>query len=404
MKLFEPYVIHNKLSIKNRIMMPPVVTRLATTTGQVTDGLIDRYTLYAKGGAGIVVTEAVSVKPQKSGQLLRLNDDEFVPGLKKLTNRIHDETDAKIAPQIIHFLKIARSGYRQKVEDLTPEEVRDIPQLFARAAYRAREAGFDAVELHFAHAYTMASFLSRHNNRQDEYGGSFKKRLRLAEEVVEATRKAVGPEATLGARVNGDEFTLGGNTLEQSQRIALRLAELGLDYISVSAGGKFEDAILTEGESLDPYTGYSGHRTMPPLWMPEKVNVYLAKSVKQTLKDAGYGLTVITAGRIPTAQVAEGIVQSGEADMVAIARPILADPYWPNKYKEGREKDILKCVYCNKCREAEGAFGKKSPVSSGKRKMGRFTPRSREMRAAARTSRCQRLGTARSMSREGTVA
>ena len=132
MKLFESYRINNKLSLKNRIMMPPVVTRLATTTGHVTDGLIDRYTLYAKGGAGIVVTEAVSVKQQKSGQLLRLNDDEFIPGLKKLTDRIHAETDAKIAPQIIHFLKIARSGYRQKVEDLTPEEVREIPNSFPR--------------------------------------------------------------------------------------------------------------------------------------------------------------------------------------------------------------------------------------------------------------------------------
>jgi 2,4-dienoyl-CoA reductase-like NADH-dependent reductase (Old Yellow Enzyme family) len=136
----------------------------------------------------------------------------------------------------------------------------------------------------------------------------------------------------------------------------LRLAELGLDYISVSAGGKFEDAIPKEGESLDPYTGYSGHRTMPPKWMPEKVNVYLAADIKQTVNQAGFNPTIITAGRIPTAEVAEDILQNGEADMVAIARPILSDPYWPNKYKERREKDILKCIYCNQCREAEGAF------------------------------------------------
>jgi 2,4-dienoyl-CoA reductase-like NADH-dependent reductase (Old Yellow Enzyme family) len=356
MKLFEPYNINGKLHLKNHIMMPPVVTRLATVEGEVTDALIDRYLLYAKGGAGIVVTEAVSVKKQKSGQLLRLNDDEFVPGLKSLTERVHGETDAKIAPQIIHFLKIARSGYRQKVEDLTEEEVKEIPTLFAQAAYRARQADFDAVELHFAHAYTMSSFLSRYNKRPDEYGGSLKKRLRLAEEVVEASRKAVGDDFVLGARMNGDEFTLGGNTLVQSRRIALRLAELGLDYISVSAGGKFEDAIRTEGEALDPYTGYSGHRTMPPLWMPEQVNVYLAATIKQTVNEAGFHPTILTAGRIPAASVAEEVLQEGKADMVAIARPILADPYWPNKWKEGREKEILKCIYCNKCREAEGAF------------------------------------------------
>jgi dimethylglycine catabolism A len=356
MKLFQPYSFTHKLTLKNRIMMPPVVTRLATNEGHVTDALIDRYLLYATGGAGLVVTEAVSVKKQKSGQLLRISDEEFMPGLKKLTHKIHEESDAKIAPQIIHFLKIARSGYRQKVEDLTADEVKEIPGLFAQAAFKAREVGFDAVELHFAHAYTMASFLSRHNHRPDDYGGSFKKRLRLAEEVVTEARKAVGDDFVLGARINGDEFTSGGNSLEQAGRIVCRLAELGLDYISVSAGGKFEDAVRKEGESLDPYTGYSGHRTMPPLWMPEKVNVYLAANVKKTLTDAGYGATVITAGRIPTAQVAEGILQNGEADMVAVARPILCDPYWPKKSMEGREADILKCVYCNKCREAEGAF------------------------------------------------
>ena len=356
MKLFEPYQINNKLQLKNHIMMPPVVTRLATTTGHVTEALIDRYMLYAKGGAGIIVTEAVSVKKQKSGQLLRLNDDEFIPGLKEMAERVHGETDAKIAPQIIHFLKIARSGYRQKVEDLSLEEIKEIPELFGQAAARAREAGFDAVELHFAHAYTMASFLSRYNQRKDDYGGSLRNRLRLAEEVVEASRSAVGDDFVLGARMNGDEFTAGGNTLKQSRPIALRLAELGLDYISVSAGGKFEDAVPKDGEALDPYTGYSGSRTMPPKWMPQKVNVYLAADIKNTLNGAGFFPTVITAGRILTADVAEGILQNNEADMVAIGRPILCDPYWPNKLKEAREKDILQCIYCNKCREAEGAF------------------------------------------------
>ena len=269
---------------------------------------------------------------------------------------MHDETPARIAPQIIHVLKIARSGYRQKVEDLTLDEVREIPTLFAQAASRAREAGFDAVELHYAHAYTMSSFLSRHNHRKDDYGGSLKKRLRLAEEVYTETRRAVGDDFVIGARINGDEFTLGGNSQVQSRSIALRLAELGLDYLSVSAGGRFEDAVPREGEALDPYTGYSGHRTMPPLWMAEKVNVYLASDIKRLLNEAGYTIPVITAGRIPDAATANDILKQGEADLVGIARPILCDPSWPNKYRENREADILKCIYCNECREAEGSF------------------------------------------------
>ncbi|HNR14696.1 MAG TPA: NADH:flavin oxidoreductase [Thermodesulfobacteriota bacterium] len=356
MKLFEPYIINNKLEVHNRIMMPPVVTRLATTEGQVTKALIDRYVLYAQGGSGIVVTEAISVQEQKSGQLLRLSEDEFIVGLKELTKRVHGESEAKIAPQILHFLKIARSGYRQKVEDLSVVEVKEIPKLFGNAAYRAREAEFDAVELHFAHAYTMASFLSRHNHRNDEYGGTLKQRLRVAEEVVEASRKAVGDDFVLGVRINGDEFTLGGNSLKQARQIGVRMAELGLDYISVSAGGKFEDAVPSEGESLNPYTGYSGQRSMPPAWMPEKVNVYLAADIRKTIHAAGFTIPVIAAGRIPTAEAAESILQMNEADLVGIARPILCDPYWPKKYREGREGDIVKCIYCNRCREAEGAF------------------------------------------------
>ncbi len=356
MKLFEPYMLNNKLQLRNRIMMPPMVTRLATEEGHVTDALIDRYLLYAKGGTGFVVTEAVSVKQQKSGQLLRLNDNSFIPGLQELTKRVHDQTECKIAPQIIHFLKIARSGYRQKVEDLSLDEVREIPTLFADAASRTREAGFDAVELHFAHAYTMSSFLSRHNQRKDEYGGTLKRRLRLAEEVVEASRRAVGDDFVLGARMNGDEFTLGGNSQEQAAAIALRLAELGLDYISISAGGKFEDALQAEGEALDPYTGYSGHRTMPPRWMPECVNVYLAAHIRSALRENGFMTPVITAGRIPTATEAEAVLARGQADMVAICRPILCDPYWPDKYQTGRGDAVLKCTYCNYCREAEGAY------------------------------------------------
>jgi len=358
MKLFEPFTISGKLTLENRIVMPALVTRLATEEGDITQELLERYLLYAKGGTGLIITEAISVKKQKSGPLLRLSEDRFVPALKGMTDRVHGESDARIAPQIIHFMKISRTGYRQKVEDLSPREIREIPELFAGAAERARAAGFDAVELHFAHAYTMSSFLSRHNQRKDEYGGSQKNRLLLAEEVVEVSRRTVGEDFVLGARINGDEFTVGGNTLQQSRAISKRLAELGLDYISVSAGGKFEDAVAKQGEALVPYTGYSGHRAMPPHWMPEKVNVYLAADIRKTLREAGYQTPVIAAGRIPNAVVAESVLENGEADLVAVARPTLCDPHWPRKTVEGREQEILRCVYCNKCKEADEAFQK----------------------------------------------
>ncbi|MBW1942132.1 MAG: NADH:flavin oxidoreductase [Deltaproteobacteria bacterium] len=374
MKLFEPYNIAGKLELPNRIVMPPLVTRLATNEGEVTEELMDRYLLYARGGVGLIITEAVSVKKQKSGPLLRLSEDRFIPGLKGLVDQIHDASNSKVAPQLIHFLKISRSGYRQKVEDLTLEEIRAIPQLFAEAACRAREVGFDALELHFAHAYTMSSFLSRHNKRKDDYGGSLKNRLRLAQVVVERTRSAIGDNMVLGARMNGEEFTLGGNTLKQSREIALSLAGLGLDYISITAGGKFEDAVARDGRALDPYTtGYSGHRAMPPAWMPEKVNAYLCADIKRTLDRQGHNPTMITAGRIPTASVAEEVLEAGDADLVAVARPILCDPFWPRKYHEGRDKDVQKCIYCNACRDMDAAHQKVVCVQ-WKRKNGSVAP------------------------------
>ena len=359
MRLFEPYTINSKLELKNRTILPAIVTRLATEEGEVTDDLLERYELYARGGVGMIVTEAVSVKKQKSGPLLRISDDHFTAGLKTVTDRVHSVSDAKIGPQLIHFLKLSRSGYRQKVEDLSIEEIKEIPRLFAEGAYRARQAGFDMVELHFAHAYTMSSFLSRHNHREDDYGGSLKKRLRLAEEVIAETRKCVGDDFVIGARMNGDEFTLGGSSLKQTRVIATRLAELGLDYLSISAGGKFEDATQREGRALEPYTtGYSGSRAIPPAWAPEKVNVYLCRAIRDKLRSEGHEIPLATAARIPTADVAEGILEESAADLVAIARPILCDPYWPNKHKEGRGEAVLKCIYCNKCAELDAAHQK----------------------------------------------
>jgi dimethylglycine catabolism A len=374
LKLFEPYTINKKIELKNRTILPAIVTRLATEAGEVTDELLERYELYARGGIGMIVTEAVSVKKQKSGPLLRISDDHFTDGLKSLAERVHHTSDAKIGPQLIHFLKLSKSGYRQKVEDLTIEEVQEIPRLFGEAAYRARQAGFDMVELHFAHAYTMSSFISRHNHRSDAYGGSLKKRLRLAEEVITETRKSVGDDFVIGARMNGDEFTLGGSSLKQTRIIATRLAELGLDYLSISAGGKFEDASQREGRALEPYTtGYSGSRAIPPAWTPEKVNVYLCKAIRETLRSEGHELPLATAGRIPTAGVAEAILENDEADLVALARPILCDPFWPNKYKEGREDDVLKCTYCNKCAELDAAH-QKVFCSQWKTKNGEYDP------------------------------
>jgi len=171
MKLFEPLNVAG-MTISNRVMVPAMVTRLSGEDGLVNKDITDRYVRYAQGGAGLIVIEAMAVHSAKSGPLLRISDDQFVPGLTDLVRRIHDASDSKVVPQIIHFLKVAKSGWRQTVDMLSLAEIDRIVAEFGDAVARARAAGFDGAELHSAHAYTLASFLSRVNPRMDDYGGN----------------------------------------------------------------------------------------------------------------------------------------------------------------------------------------------------------------------------------------
>jgi len=163
MKLFEPLNI-NGMVIPNRIMVPAMVTHLCKEDGIVTEDSVNRYARYARGGTGLIVVEAMAVHHVKSGPLLRISDDSYIAGLSRIPRKVHETSDSKIVPQIIHFLKVARSGWRQTVDMLTREEIDLIVEQFGDAVRRAREAGFDGAELHSAHAYTLSSFLSRTNS------------------------------------------------------------------------------------------------------------------------------------------------------------------------------------------------------------------------------------------------
>ena len=232
-----------------------------------------------------------------------------------------------------------------------------IPDQFASGAVRARAAGFDFVELHMAHFTTLASFLSLVNKRKDEYGGDFEGRVKLPTEVVLATRKAVGDDYLVGARILGEEFTKEGNTLLQSARVGRRLASLGLDYISVSAGERFEDAD-TPLPNMPPFagTGYSGYRMSPRWWNPDGVQVYLAEGVRQAVREAGYTTPVVAAGKIRMPDLAEEILAQGKADFVGMARTLFADPDWPAKAKAGKPDEIVKCAACGYCSESDERY------------------------------------------------
>lgn len=354
--LFTPLAIRDCI-LPNRIMSTAAVFRLAAEDGHVTKEITERYQRMAKGGLGAMVVEAAVVLPSRSSFNLRVSDDTFMPELRSFVSAIREANpEVKIGLQNIHFLKVARSGWRQKVEDLTLEDIAAIPAMFAGGALRTKEAGFDFVEIHMAHFTTLASFLSLVNKRTDEYGGDFEGRLRLPLEVVRAVRAAVG-DFPVGLRMNGEEFTKEGNTLLQSARLACRLAAEGLDYISVSAGERFEDA-PPPPEGFPPFagTGYSGYRMSPRWWTPDGVQVYLAEGIRKALRDEGHTIPVVAAGKIRVPDLAEEIIEEGRADVIGMARTILSDPDWPNKAREGRDDEIVKCAACGWCSESDERY------------------------------------------------
>jgi 2,4-dienoyl-CoA reductase-like NADH-dependent reductase (Old Yellow Enzyme family) len=255
-------------------------------------------------------------------------------------------------------LESLRFGYRERVTDMHLSHVRELPdalpEIFAAAAQRAREAGFDGVELHFAHAYTMASFLSARNTRRDGYGGCRENRLRLPLEVYRAVRKRVGGDYVVGVRFLADEVIEGGNRLDDAIYFGVEFARAGFDYLSISKGGKFEDAKQPKvGQAVYPYTGRSGYECMPTVISDERGpfsrNVPLVAAIKRAVNAAGFRPPLVAAGGITTFEQAEGIIERGEADVVALARQALADPDWFRKVLSGQGNDVRRCTYTNYC-------------------------------------------------------
>ncbi len=255
-------------------------------------------------------------------------------------------------------LESLRMGYRERVTDTHLAHIRELPQvlpgIFADAAWRARAAGFDGVELHYAHAYTMASFLSALNDRADGYGGPREGRARLPLEVYEAVRARVGRDYTIGVRFLGDEVIAGGNRLDDAIYFGREFARAGFDYLSLSKGGKFEDAQQPKvGQAAYPYTGQSGYECMPTVLSDERGpfgrNVPLAAAIKRAVNGDGFSTPVVATGGITTFEQAEAILARGEADIIGLARQALADPDWFIKVRSGRGAEVRRCTYTNYC-------------------------------------------------------
>ncbi len=405
------------LSLTSRTWVPAMVPWRATEEGEVTPAVLDWYRRFAEGRPGAIVVEATGIRDIPSGPLLRIGHDRYLPGLRELVKVVREASDGqtRLLIQLIDFLAIRRRpapetffarylqvneihrqrlgladaddstvraalaglteerltevleprelealrmGYRERVTDLHLPQVRELPRvlpdLFAAATARAREAGFDGVELHYAHAYTMASFLSATNQRDDGYGATLEGRVRLPLEVYRAARRAVGSAYTLGCRFLAEECIAGGSSVEDACYFALAFAREGFDFLALSRGGKFDDALQPKvGEAAYPYTGSSGYECMPSYYSdargPFGRNLPAAQAIRRAVREAGLQTPVIAGGGIHHFQQAEAVLDSGQADIVAIARQALADPDWFRKVRSGCGDAVRLCLYTNYC-------------------------------------------------------
>ena len=229
-----------------------------------------------------------------------------------------------------------------------------LPDLFARAALRARDAGFDGVELHYAHAYTMASFLSATNTREDGYGGARENRVRLPLDVYAAVRAAVGNDHVVGCRFLAEECVAGGSGIDDSTYFGLRFAEAGMDFLSTSRGGKFDDAKQPSvGAAAYPYTGPSGYECMPQHISdgrgPFGRNADATRSIRTRLRAEGFNTPIVCSGGVHNFEMAEAWLADGVCDVVGSARQSLADPDWFLKLSLGRGDAVRLCEFTNYC-------------------------------------------------------
>jgi len=344
-KLFEPFKI-GTMELKNRIVMPPMGTNFAAEGGSVTKRLKNYYVERARGGVGLIIVEGAYVEPRGKGSVrqLAVDHDNKIPGLRELTTAVRAK-GAKIALQLFHGGRQSLSSVigtqpvsasevycrltRETPRALTVEEIKDVIEAFAEAARRAKEAGFNAVEIHGAHGYLINQFLSPlTNKRTDQYGGDVKGRARFLLEILERVREKVGSGYPVLCRINGDDYIEGGITLEEAKAIAKMLEAGGVDALHISAG--IYDSPVPVGTA--------------PMALPRGNLVHLAAGIKEVVK-----VPVIAVGRINDPELAEEILQQGKADLVSMGRALLADPYLPKKAAAGALDEINRCTACDEC-------------------------------------------------------
>ncbi len=337
--LFKPLKL-NGLQLKNRITMAPLYLGYAASGGKVSSLMLYHYKLMAQSGAALIVVENASITPNGSGspRTLRCDHNRYLSGLEKLAHSIKDQKSfaglqvnhagrfayvpAPVAPSAI-------AAFNRTPRVVTKKEITTIQKQYANAALRAKNAGFDLVELHGGTGYLLAQFVSpRTNKRTDNYGGPLSNRMRFPLEVLKRVKDKVG-DFPVGYRFLADEWLPDGLQLKESIVLAKALEENGIAYIS-TMGGTYESFFLPDIIKKSKKPGYM---------------VSLAEAVRKKVS-----VPVIAAGRISTPAMAESILKQKKADLIGLARMLWVDPQWPSKARMGQDRSILKCSpMCDAC-------------------------------------------------------
>jgi 2,4-dienoyl-CoA reductase (NADPH2) len=342
--LFSEFHIQG-LTLKNRITMTPLYLGYANSDGTVSQLTLDHYAEMADSGAALIAVEHTMV--HSSGIAtpisLRVDDDKYLPGLSALARVIRDR-GAVAFLQINHCGRYAFfapekwtpspvSFGEEMTREMTQDQIEQAVHSYATAAKRVKEAGFDGVEIHGGMAYLIVQFLSPHTNqRTDLYGGSLENRMRFPLAVFDAVQSAVGRDFPVGYRFSADEEIPDGLHPQETAVLAGELEKKGVAYLSVMAGSY-------DAYALDAYRE------------KEKQEAHMAHYAGE-IKRAVPRTPIITAGRIKRPETAEKILREGTADLIGLARVLLADPLWPKKAKGENKESIVECdpncIFCTR--------------------------------------------------------
>jgi 2,4-dienoyl-CoA reductase-like NADH-dependent reductase (Old Yellow Enzyme family) len=317
--LFSPISIKT-MKLKNRIVFPPIATNYGLRNKQVRQYLTER----ARGGAGLVIIQGTPIE--------LLASEKWTTGLKPIVDSVQ-ASGAAIGIQLWagnilpDKTKVAPSA-RNEYQEVSVAQLEMLTKLYAAAAGAARNAGFDTIDIHGAHGYFLHQFYSPlTNQRQDRFGGSVEKRIAFPLQCIRAIRTAVGADYPVMYRLSAIEQAPGGITLDDSLIFARALEAAGVDILDVSAGGQLDTVNIS----------------IPTAKKPLGTHAPLAAAIKQVV-----AIPVMAVGKFNTLAICEEVLKEEKADLIAVGRQLLADPYWPVKLKESREEEVIRCLSCSK--------------------------------------------------------